>query len=94
MNQRSVLLGIVVGVGLLASSPARAVDIENRDKKPQEVVINRTDGSSETLTLKPGQKLIDVCADCVILVGESSVEARGRTIVRIEGGVASIASQR
>lgn len=71
-----------------------AVDIENRDRKEHEVTINRADGSSETLTLKPGQKLPDICTDCVILVGENSVETRGRATVKIEGGKVSIASPR
>lgn len=70
------------------------MDLENRDRKAHEVTINRADGSSETLTVKPGQRIEDICNDCVVLVGESSVETRGRATVKIEGGEVSIASQR
>ena len=77
-----------------AASSAKAVDLVNRDRKPYEVVVNRTDGSSETIAVKAGQKVDNICTDCVILVGNSSVETRGRATVKIEGGQVSIASQR
>lgn len=91
---RSVCVATVLSLGVLAVSPAQAVDLENRDRKEQQVTINRSDGSSETLTLKAGQKLNDICSDCVILLGLDSVEARGRATVKIEGGKVSITSQR
>jgi hypothetical protein len=83
-----------LGLPVLFGSEASAVDLENRDRKAHEVTINRADGSSETLTVKPGQRIEDICNDCVVLVGESSVETRGRATVKIEGGEVSIASQR
>ena len=86
-----VLAGIVC---IVAGSEAKAVDLVNRDRQPYDVVVNRTDGSSETITVKAGKKVDNICTDCVILVGNSSVETRGRATVKIEGGEVSIASQR
>lgn len=83
-----------LGALVLSHTAVLAVDLENHDRKQHEVTINRADGSSETLTLQPGQRLEDICTDCVVLVGESSVEARGRATVAIEGGKVSIASRR
>jgi hypothetical protein len=56
--------------------------------------VNSADGASQTLTVKAGERVKDICSDCVILVGNSSVETKGRTTVKIEGGEVSIASQR
>jgi hypothetical protein len=88
-------VGVMLALmGISTGTPAKAVDLVNRDKAPHEVVVNAADGSSKTLTVKAGGKITDVCADCVILVGNSSVETRGRVTVKIEGGEVSIASQR
>lgn len=76
------------------ATPAWAFDIENQDRKDASVVISRDDGSSETLTMKGGQELTDVCASCVILVGESSVEVRGRDTAMIRGSKVAIKSGR
>ena len=84
----------LVGALSVAGSPAQAVDLVNRDKAPHEVTVNGADGSSKTLTVKAGAKVTDICSDCVILVGASSVETKGRATVKIEGGEVSIASQR
>ncbi len=73
---------------------ADAVDLVNRDRVAREAVVNRADGSSETITVGPGQRLQNICDDCVILVGMSSVETRGRTVVRIERGEVSIEAKR
>ena len=73
-------------LGIFAARPAGAVDLVNRDHVAREVVVNRANGSSETINVKPGQKLENICDDCVILAGASSVETRGRTTVKIEGG--------
>lgn len=81
--------------GLIAMTfPAQAVDLINRDNAPCEVIVNGADGVSQKLTVQAGEKLKDICSDCVILVGNSSVETKGRTTVKIEGGKVSIASQR
>ena len=83
---------VIAGIG--AAFPARAVDLVNRDRTPHEVIVNRTDGSSTTLTLTPGQRVADVCSECVILVGNNSVETKGRVTVKIEGGKVSVDSRR
>jgi len=85
---------LAVMSGLIASAPAKAVDLQNRDRKPYDVIVNGADGSSTTITVKAGESVKDICGDCVILVGDSSVETRGRATVKIEGGKVSIASQR
>ena len=90
---RKAVLALVSAVAV-AASPAQAVDLVNRDKALREVTVNGADGSSKTLTVKAGQKVADICNDCVILVGSSSVETKGRATVKIEGGEVSIASQR
>ena len=68
------------------AGPAGAVDLINRDRVDRETVINRSDGQSEVITLKAGQRIGNVCTVCVILVGESSVETSGRDVVVIQGG--------
>ncbi len=88
------LVLVALSAVALPHATVLAVDLENHDRKQHEVTINRADGSSETLTLKPGQRLEDICTDCVVLVGENSVEARGRATIAIEGGKVTIASQR
>jgi hypothetical protein len=70
---------------------AGAVDLVNRDRAERETVVNRSDGRSEVITLKPGQRIANICTACVILVGETSVETSGRTVVVIEGGKAAVA---
>jgi hypothetical protein len=79
---------------LIAAGPAKAVDLVNRDKAPRDVTVNSADGSSQVLTVKAGEKVNDICSDCVILVGRSSVETKGRTTVKIEDGKVSIGAQR
>ncbi|MHB1205071.1 MAG: hypothetical protein ACYCZX_05855 [Rhodospirillaceae bacterium] len=80
---------ILIGIFGIAG-PAGAVDLVNRDRVERETVVNRSDGQSEVLTLKPGQRIANICTVCVILVGESSVEASGRVIVTIAGGRATV----
>ena len=84
----------LAALGCALSDPVWAVDVVNRDPVARAVIVNRADGQSAMLTIKPGQKLNDVCNDCVVLVGNSSVEATGRVTVKIEGGKVSITSQR
>ncbi len=68
------------------AAPAWAVDLENRDRKDVEVTINRDDGSSDTIAVKAGQRLNDICSSCVILMGDESVEVKGREVATIQGG--------
>ena len=60
---------------------------------PRDVTVNRADGSSETITVKPGEKVANVCDECIVLLGSTSVEAKGADSVRVEGGKVSIRSR-
>ncbi len=94
VGQSAALVIMALGVVLFAAPPAEAVDLVNRDRVPREVVVNQADGSSRTITVRAGEKVENICDDCVILVGAGSVETRGRLTVRIAGGVVSIESPR
>lgn len=83
----------LLSASFLAAAPAWAVDLENRDRKEAEVTINRDDGSSETVTLKAGQKINDICSGCMILMSDTSVEVRGREVATIQGGKISAKSR-
>ena len=85
---------ISAGILIAAVSPVQAVELVSRDKVPRDVTVNRADGSSDTITVKPGEKVADVCEECIVLLGTTSVEAKGKDTVRIEGGKVSIRSQR
>jgi hypothetical protein len=93
ISSRSV--GVAVGLLVLFGSalPAWAVDVVNRDRKPQEITVNSADGESKTIILRPGERVNDVCTDCVILTNTSSVETKGKTTVKIEDGELSITSR-
>ena len=84
---------ISAGILIAAVSPVQAVELVSRDKVPRDVTVNRADGSSDTITVKPGEKVADVCEECIVLLGTTSVEAKGKDTVRIEGGKVSIRSQ-
>jgi hypothetical protein len=89
----------VVGVwGVLLAvagvSQAAAVDLRNRDREPREVVVNHADGRSEALKLSPGQRVANLCEDCVVLAATTSVEAKGNVTVEIERGEVSINGKR
>lgn len=71
---------------ILVSTPATAVDIVNRDRVAREAVVNTSDGQSNIVTLKAGERIPDVCTSCVIVVGDTSVEVLGRAVAVIEGG--------
>ncbi len=92
MTVREILFFFAAVLGLAASNPAGAVDLQNRDKKSYDVTVNGSDGSSTTVTVKAGESVKDICSDCVILLGAGSVETRGRTTVKIEGGKISLTS--
>ena len=78
---------------MAAVSPALAVELVSRDKVPRDVTVNRADGSSDTITIKPGEKVAEVCEECIVLLGSTSVEAKGKDTVRVEGGKVSIRSR-
>ena len=84
---------ISVAALIAATSQARAVELVSRDKVPRAVTINRADGSSDTVTIKPGEKVTAVCEECIVLLGSTSVEAKGKDTVRVEDGKISIRSR-
>jgi hypothetical protein len=90
--KRGATLAVILGLAMPAT--AKAVDLENRDRAPRKVVVNGADGSSQSITVKAGELVKDICSDCVILLGDSSVETRGRATVKIEDGKVSIVVQR
>lgn len=87
LTSRKLAPAVIAGAAATyAATPAAAVDLVNRDRVEREAVVNHSNGTSEVLTVKPGQRLGDVCTACVILVGESSIEASGRATAIITGG--------
>ncbi len=74
----------------MTSTPAMAVDLVNRDRVAREATVNTSDGQSNIITLKAGQRLADLCTSCVILVGDTSVEAVGRAVAVIENGKVTV----
>lgn len=79
---------------LLGTSAAGAVDLRNRDRVAREVVVNHSDGKSETVTVQAGETRADICADCVLLTATSSVEVKGNATVKIERGEVSVDGKR
>ena len=75
---------------ILVTTPAHAVDIVNRDRVAREAVVNTSDGQSNIITLKAGERAADVCTSCVILVGDTSVEVVGRAVAVIQGGKVTV----
>jgi hypothetical protein len=95
MGRAAGRIGAVVLVVLAVSGgSAQAVDVVNRDKVPREIVVNSSDGRSTLVTVPPRETVAAVCDACVILSGDTSVEASGGVTVRIEGGKVSIGSKR
>ena len=90
MRRVSIGLGIAV-VAMLVYAPAHAVDIVNRDKVPRDIVVNDSDGNSIERTLKPQEAVANICAACVILTGDTSVETMGDMIAVIEAGKIKLA---
>lgn len=80
----------LVIAGLSIAAPTWAVDIVNRDKAEREVVVNTSEGQSNVLMLKAGERVANVCTSCVILVGDTSVEATGRVLAVIQGGKVTV----
>lgn len=91
LTSKKVAPAIIAGAAATyIATPALAVDIVNRDKVEREAVVNHSNGTSDVLTVKPGQRLGDICTACVILVGETSVEASGRATAVISGGKVTV----
>ena len=90
-----VLRIAAASLGLMSlTNSAHAVDLANGDKVPREVVVNGSDGDSKVVKVPARQNVTDICTACVILSGDSSVEAVGRVTVKIEGGKVSINGKR
>ena len=80
----------VIATAILITTPAAAVDIVNRDRVEREATVNTSDGQSNVIVLKAGQRVADACVACVILVGDTSVEAVGRAVAVIENGKVTV----
>ncbi len=89
-----LLWGVILAVTAASTSAAQAVDVRNRDRRPREITINHSDGKSETITIGAGQSIANICSDCVVLAGTTSVEAKGNATVKIERGEVSIDGKR
>jgi len=88
------LFAVIITTGALCLANAHAVDLRNRDRIEHEVTVNHSDGRSETITIKAGQTIADICSDCVVLTDTSSVEVKGNATVKIERGEVSIDGKR
>ena len=94
-RQRALRIwGVILAITTAEASTAEAVDITNRDRVAREVTINHSDGRSETVKVGAGQKIANVCGDCVVLAATSSVEVKGDATVKIERGEVSIDGKR
>lgn len=82
----SNIIKAAIAAAILGGTPAMAVDLVNRDRVEREATVNTSDGQSNVITLKAGQRVTEVCTSCVILVGDTSVEAVGRAVAVIENG--------
>ena len=80
------VIRVLAAIAILAGTPALAVDIVNRDRVEREAVVNTSDGQSNVIILKAGERVANVCTSCVILVGDTSVEVIGRAVAVIQGG--------
>lgn len=84
----------IISATLMATTTAQAVDLINRDRTAREVTINHSDGRSETKKVGAGQRIANICSDCVVLTATSSVEVKGNATVKIERGEVSIDGKR
>ena len=89
-RQIGAFVGTVFMVTGAAISPAGSVDLVNRDRAPREVIVNHSDGRSETVKVGAGQRVRKICDDCAILAATTSAEAKGDVVVKIERGEVSI----
>lgn len=90
LRRAGLVGGVILGIMIAGLTAAHAVDLKNRDRSDREVTINHSDGRSEIRILKAGETVADICANCVILSGNSSVEVNGTVTVKIERGEVSI----
>jgi hypothetical protein len=88
------LWGVTLAATTASISATQAVDVRNRDRTAREITINHSDGRSETIKVGAGQSIANICSDCVVLAGTTSVEAKGDATVKIERGEVSIDGKR
>lgn len=86
--------GVALAIAAAGGPAARAVDLNNRDRTAREVTINHSDGRSEVIKVGAGQRVANICSDCVVLAATTSVEAKGNATVKIERGEVSIDGKR
>jgi hypothetical protein len=90
-KHKTKCLAVILAMAALALAPqAHAVDIENSDRRPHDITINRADGSSELLRVASGQRLENICTDCVVLLHDEAIEALGSVTIRIKDGKLSL----
>lgn len=87
------LWGVTVATAV-AGPAAQAVELTNRDRTAREITINHSDGRSETIKVGAGQRIANICNDCVVLAETTSVEVKGDATVKIERGEVSIDGKR
>lgn len=81
-----VFAAAFVAAGLMVPAGAGAVDVENEDAKEHKVTLTEPGGKQE-ITLKPGEKKVDLCAICTVNVpGMQPVQASGLDRVIIRNG--------
>lgn len=76
----------LIAAGLFLAAPAvHAADLVNSDSVDYEVQLD--DGKKvSTVSIDAGATLKDVCAECVLTVGTSSIDADGVKVVTIRSG--------
>lgn len=87
------LWGVIVAT-TVAAPAAQAVELTNRDRTAREITINHSDGRSATIKVGAGQRIANICSDCVVLAETTSVEVKGDATVKIERGEVSIDGKR
>lgn len=82
MNTKALAMAAVVA---LVASPALAVDLVNEDAVTYEVLLD--DGSEPRLiSIAAGETLTKVCDECVLSVGDSSLDAEEIEVAVIKNG--------
>jgi hypothetical protein len=82
----NVLAAALLAGALVLPAAAGAVDVENEDSKEHKVTLTEPGGKQE-VTLKAGEKKMDLCAICTVTVqGMQPVQASGLDRVVIKDG--------
>jgi hypothetical protein len=80
-------LVVTIGILLLTTSQALAVDLVNKDNKPYQVVVTSASGTI-TVLIQPSSVAENICSEvCQIRVKNvGTVEAAYNTSIKIEDG--------